>query len=274
MTSRTLRDRPRSPEEDRLFDLMRERAVYGLDDADSREFDRLTRTHDDVDVDCYDRTAAALDILFAERRAAPMPEHLKRRIAAGAPQAARSTPPVAKTGPAPRPTPTPAPIRASNRFAWTGWIAAAAASIVAILGWTREPAAPDAREVALELQREVDTAADRLVLPWKPTEDPAGRLVAGELHWSTALQKGYMSFRGLPANDPSRTQYQLWIFDAPRGTDHPVDGGVFDVAQGEVIVPIDAKIRVDDPSLFAVTAEQPGRVVVSKREHIVSLAQL
>jgi len=36
--------------------------------------------------------------------------------------------------------------------------------------------------------------------------------------------------------------------------------------------PIDAKIRVNDPALFAVTAEPPGGVVVSKREHIGALA--
>ena len=52
-----------------------------------------------------------------------------------------------------------------------------------------------------------------------------------------------------------------------------VDGGVFDVTStGEVIVPITAKLRVDDATLFAVTVEQPGGVVVSKREHIVVAA--
>ncbi len=271
---RPLRDRPVGPEEDRLFDLMRERAVHGLDDGDARELERLAERHADVDVECYDRAAAALDIVFADRRCAALPEGLKRRIANSAPRPARQADPRAE---APRAAAAPpAATRAqppSTWPMWSGWIVAAAATIAAILGWTRAPAAPDPAQIARLLQREVDAASDHLVLPMGPTDDPDGRNVAGELHWSTALQKGYMRFRGLPSNDPSRKQYQLWIFDKPRGTDHPVDGGVFDVAAAEAFVPIDAKIRVSDPALFAVTAEPPGGVVVSKREHIVSLAK-
>ncbi|MBL8861873.1 MAG: anti-sigma factor [Planctomycetes bacterium] len=280
---RPLRDRPEGPEEDRLFDLMRERAVHGLEDDELRELNRLAALHADVDVECYDRTAAALDLVFSGRRCPPLPEELKRRIASTAPRAVGAavrprpssvrvhSPPDSSPSMAPVPPP---PTRRANWPAWSGWIAATAAALVAVLGWTREPAPPDPTQVARVLQREVDAAPDCIVLPWKPTEDPDGRAVSGDLHWSTALQKGYMRFRGLPANDPAQKQYQLWIFDEPRGTDHPVDGGVFDVVGGEVVIPIDAKIRVNAPALFAVTAEPPGGVVVSKREHIISLAQL
>jgi len=278
---RPLRDRPDGPEEDRLFDLMRERAVHGLDDDEMRELNSLAAKHQDVDVECYDRAAAALDIVYSDRRCARIPEDLKRRIAASAPRPVRSevAPPARSAAPrdpaAPAVASPSAPARRpAATFPWAGWVAAAAATIVAIVGWTRDPAPKDPEQIAIDLQREVDSATDHLVLPWEPTEDPDGRNVSGELHWSTALQKGYMRFRGLPTNDPSQKQYQLWIFDKPRDPAHPVDGGVFDVASGEVIVPIDAKIHVNDPSLFAVTAEPPGGVVVSKREHIVSLAQL
>jgi anti-sigma-K factor RskA len=82
-----------------------------------------------------------------------------------------------------------------------------------------------------------------------------------------------MRFVGLAPNDPAKTQYQLWIFDRTRDQAFPVDGGVFDVtASGEVIVPITAKLHVDDATLFAVTVERPGGVVVSRREHIVVTA--
>jgi hypothetical protein len=40
------------------------------------------------------------------------------------------------------------------------------------------------------------------------------------------------------------------VFDVPRGAD-------------ELIVPIDAKLAVNDPAVFAITLEQPGGVVVS-----------
>jgi hypothetical protein len=41
-----------------------------------------------------------------------------------------------------------------------------------------------------------------------------------------------------------------------------------------VIVQIQPKIRVTAPTLFAVTIENPGGVVVSKREHIVVTAKI
>ncbi len=265
---RTLRDRPDGPEEDRLFDLMRDRAVHGLDDDGMRELNRLALLHQDIDVECYDRATAALEIVYADRRCTAMPEGLKVRIAAAAPGSMA----------APRVRAEHEDSRSVRRggstrtwIAWSGWIAAA---IVAVIAWMRGPSLPGRTVVTQSLVRAVDSAPDHLVLEWKPTEDTDGRTVSGEVHWSTVLQQGYMRFRGLPTNAPTQKQYQLWIFDEPRGTDHPVDGGVFDIAGEDVLVRIDAKIRVSRPALFAVTTEAPGGVVVSRREHIVSLAKL
>jgi hypothetical protein len=55
-----------------------------------------------------------------------------------------------------------------------------------------------------------------------------------------------------------------------------VDGGVFDVDRetGDVVVPITARLKVVEPTLFAVTIEKPGGVVVSKRERIVVTAAI
>lgn len=93
--------------------------------------------------------------------------------------------------------------------------------------------------------------------------------------WSDTEQRGYMRIRGLAANDVTRAQYQLWIFDPRRDERYPVDGGVFDIPAGseEVIVPIVAKLDVRGPTLFAVTVEAPGGVVVSARERIVLVAK-
>lgn len=71
-----------------------------------------------------------------------------------------------------------------------------------------------------------------------------------------------MRLTGLPVNTPTLTQYQLWIVDPARDPGR-VDGGVFDVAGGEVIVPIDAKLAVRSPAAFAITREKAGGVVVS-----------
>src|SRR4029077_12947770 len=115
------------------------------------------------------------------------------------------------------------------------------------------------------------TASDATRLSWHPTAEAAG--ASGDIVWSSSAQRGFMRFVGLPPNDPSKTQYQLWIFDRQRDQAYPVDGGVFDVTStGEVIVPIAAKLRVGDAALFAVTVERPGGVVVSRRVHIVVTA--
>ena len=94
----------------------------------------------------------------------------------------------------------------------------------------------------------------------------------GEVIWSDEKQEGYMKFKGLPVNDDSKEQYQLWIFENAKLEEHPKDGGVFDVTKdGEVIIPIDAKLKVSSPKAFAVTIEKPGGVVVSGREKIPAL---
>ena len=101
----------------------------------------------------------------------------------------------------------------------------------------------------------------------------ATQVVAGDVVWNDAQQEGYMRLRGLPVNDPTRAQYQLWIVDPARDK-HPVDGGVFDVAEGdEILVPIRAALRVDRPAAFVLTLEQPGGVVVSDGPHLVLAAR-
>jgi hypothetical protein len=114
--------------------------------------------------------------------------------------------------------------------------------------------------------------------PGRPGGGQKELAITGDVVWSDARQEGYLRFRGLPANDPKRYQYQLWIFDAGRDERFPVDGGVFDIARvtadGDVIVPIRAKLPVGRPGLFAVTRERPGGVVVSDRKEIACLAKV
>ena len=117
------------------------------------------------------------------------------------------------------------------------------------------------------------SAKDVTTLAWTPTKDPNGASATGDVVWSASAQRGYMRFVGLTPNDLKQIQYQLWIFDKDRDQAYPVDGGVFDVSStGEVIVPITARLKVNEPVLFAVTIEVPGGVVVSKRERIVVTA--
>ena len=84
--------------------------------------------------------------------------------------------------------------------------------------------------------------------------------IAGDIVWSDEKQAGYLRFRGLPINDATATCYQLWIFDEVQDKRTPIDGGIFDVtADGEVIIPINAKLETNGPNMFAITIETPRR---------------
>jgi hypothetical protein len=86
---------------------------------------------------------------------------------------------------------------------------------------------------------------------------------------------GFLRLRDLPLNDPRRAQYQVWIFDKNQDERYPIDGGVFDVDRsGDVVIPIRAAIRVSDPTMFAITVEKPGGVVVSRRDPIVLVGKI
>ncbi|MBK6751223.1 MAG: hypothetical protein IPG67_14780 [Acidobacteria bacterium] len=41
-------------------------------------------------------------------------------------------------------------------------------------------------------------------------------------------------------------------------------------ADGDVIIPIDAKLKAKNPAMFAITVEKPGGVVVSDRKKIAA----
>lgn len=135
---------------------------------------------------------------------------------------------------------------------------------VAFVVVRNEPAAlspgPDVTATRASL---VSEAPDVLTLPWAPPTAAGYEGVTGDVVWSQSRQQGYLRLANMPVNDPARRQYQLWIVDPDRDK-NPVDGGVFNVsATGEVIIPIQAKLQIRSPKAFAITAEQPGGVVVS-----------
>jgi anti-sigma-K factor RskA len=169
------------------------------------------------------------------------------------------------------------PRRAPKRLSAAAWSAALGWSIAAALVlWIalRAPAAPR-EDLAVMRERLLASASDLVRADWTASADPLAGDVNGDVVWSRSRQEGYMRLRRLPGNDPRQQQYQLWIFDKSRAEweARPVDGGVFDVAAGaEVIVPVSAKLEVREPALFAITLEQPGGVVVSRREHLLATA--
>ncbi len=119
--------------------------------------------------------------------------------------------------------------------------------------------APDHRTPsAAQVSRLLAGAPDVVRATWRAAQ-PGCERVAGEAAWSDARQAGLLVLRGLPANDPHRRQYQLWIIDQRSGT--PVDGGVFDIPSGdEVLIPFAPRVPVRTPRAFAITLAPPGGV--------------
>jgi hypothetical protein len=257
-----------NPSMDRLLELLSDRAVQPLSPAEQDELDAIAAVFEGFDLECMDRTAAALSAGLAAREPAAVPAAVRQRLkASGAAWvAANADPGTIRFVPDAR-------VRRIRYAAWTGWLAAAAALLLAFAGWMgrgRSEVAPHQGLAALRRMPDVQSVA------WSagPSASECGN-PTGEVVWSASRQQGYMVFRGMKANDPTREQYQLWIFDSARDARHPVDGGVFDVTgNGEVVVPIRPKLPVRDATLFAVTVEQPGGVVVSDRARIPVLAQV
>jgi len=176
-------------------------------------------------------------------------------------------------------------------WAWGGWLAAAASLVVALIITNQQQpvATPAAGDPAARLAAAPDAVAadfapiDKAGLA--PEPHPLARSVEGQIRWADSADVGEMRIAGVEPNDPSEFQYQLWIFDAerPQGdypgaegllSQFPVDGGVFNVTdEGEIVIPVEAKLPVGKAALFAITKEPPGGAVVSDRD-IVFVAAL
>jgi anti-sigma-K factor RskA len=269
--------------EERLLDLLCKQVSEGLTVEEQRELEKLeVSVETSVDLHSLEITAAAIS-MSAVGTGESLPDHLKSGILAGADEFfAKSQ--ATKPMPAVRTTDEPS----TSVWGWLGWAATAAASIALVasifyyqqqmstmqaqIDEMRKPAPPEPT-MAQKRDQMIREARDLTRASWTKGNVKDMDSVSGEVVWSDEKQTGYMTFRGLPPNDPNREAYQLWIFEQADLEAHPKDGGVFNVAEnGEVIVPIEAKLKTVSPKAFAVTVEKPGGVVVSGREKIAALA--
>ncbi|HEY7379305.1 MAG TPA: anti-sigma factor [Steroidobacteraceae bacterium] len=266
---------------ERLLDLLVKQATDGVTSAEQLELDRLLARHDGADPQFIERIAAALS-LAGDLPDEALPAGLRARIEA---QALKELPAAPSNVTALRPRSTERPHSGGGRL---GWLAAAACLVLAVTAWwprLRDMVEPPARVTQMP-PRELSAAEQRLALlqngatvshaDWSNTDDPGSQGVKGDVVWDNNTQRGFIRFTGLAANDPKQSQYQLWIFDARRDDRYPIDGGVFDIPPNaaEVVLPINARLAVNEPAAFAVTIEKPGGVVVSAREHVVALAKI
>lgn len=262
---------------ERINDLLAERALLGLSAEDEQELAHLLEDSSG-DHDSFETTAARITLAFHPSPLEPLPLELRARIE----KAASSHIGAATVEPTPkieveRPLDSSRQSRFREMAAWL--VAAACLLIVAAVLWHDRSSTP--MPASVERAKLLAKAPDLVETPWTATGDPAARKATGDVVWSTSEQAGYMRFKGLAVNDPSKNEYQLWIFDSKQDPRYPIDGGVFDVgpatidqATGDAIVPIHATLRVVSPKMFAVTVEKPGGVVVSSRDRIAVVAKV
>lgn len=231
------------------------------DDELQSHVDRVTEGIDPAaEAAALERAAAAATTgLLRERGLPPVPAALSERLKADLENFVHTDRKVVR------------PRFGSAVATWTGWMAAAAClAWLLIVGPSRNPSGNQApvAELAQRLQ------SDGNVLKVSFTPGPAGE--GGEVLWSNQRQEGVLALHGIPPNDPRREQYQLWIVDPRRDAKFPVDGGVFDVpsAGGTIWIPVDAKLRIEQPTAFVITREQPGGVVKSQAATPVLVASV
>jgi len=286
-----------SEEQDKLFDLLTKKALYGLDEAEQRELDAFDMAVVERELASLELTAAAIGMAGLDT-SEPLPAHLREQIAedakfivgVGAETAAPAGAAAADPWPpAPKFTEYEEKTSSGGWFGWLGWAAAAAACVALALNvWftqfrpVQQPieqaqVQPSPRPLTLAEQREELLRSGGTIVQanWAPGNVKDIKDISGDIVWSEDKQTGFMRFRGLPVKGAPDYCYQLWIFDKVQDEKTPVDGGIFDVTtDGEIIVPINAKLQVTGPQMFAITIERHGGVVVSKREKIAALAKV
>jgi len=280
-------------DKEKMLELLSGQALSDLSEAELAELAELEKLFPELKSDDSFEIAASRVSLTNLDISEPMPAHLQAKILADADQffAAQETNVSTQEN-----VSTPETEEEYQKtfafeprrsiWQWLGWAVAAAAGVVLAVNlwvtwlnprveriYVQQQVTPTPTPSALQQREQLLAAADvvktTLTNPKNPSE------VLGDVAWSDSAQKGFVRLRGVPVNDKAREQYQLWIFASNQDPKTPVDGGVFDVgAGGEVIIPIDAKIKVQKPTLFAVTAEKPGGVVVSKQEKIMAIAKV
>jgi anti-sigma-K factor RskA len=271
--------------EEQRLDLLIKRAVSGLSDQEQAKLDEFEREEMNAPDQSLEITVAALSLIDADRDAA-MPAGLRSKVLSDAYHwfDAQHGPARQPAGSEPHFSPD---VPARSFWGWFGWAAAAAACIALVANiWVTRfrpaevardvtPTPTPVRKIGPEQMREqlISSAPDLIRVNIGPGTmkdlKPAGDVV-----WSDAGQSGYLRLAGLPKNDPGKETYQLWIVAENQDPKTPVDGGVFDVSSdGEVIIPIDPRVKVSNPKAFAITVEKPGGVVVSKQEKVAALGK-
>jgi hypothetical protein len=263
--------------DERMLDLLADRALFGLDAAEARELDALLRSHEAGMRDEFERLAAATAVAVGGP-AGEMSPDLRARLRDDARRFAGGGVPVAVRSGHPW-----LPVDLRGGLILMGTVAAAACLFVMVSGTGRDdapapgpgtevvqdppaatpavPAVQPARLPTPALQREEMLASvrDAQTLDCVAAgDDDAGQESAGDVVWSDQRRRGFLRVKGLARSEPGSDRYRIWILDGSKGK--PISGGVFQVTDGggEVVVPILPQSPVHGPTMFVVAAEEPG----------------
>ena len=270
--------------QEQMLDLLLKKAVHGLVAAEQRELDLFDAKTAAEELRSFEMTAAAISVA-GNSNEEHMPAHLYAKILAESEEfigAAAPWPPVKIHGE------EKAGSVGSSWFGWLGWAAAAAACIALAFNLWITPTpqnnqanikpTPEAPKVLTPAQMRDEmmrSGVEMVKANLSPGNMKELNAVAGDVVWSDVKQAGYVRVKGLPMNDKAKETYQLWIFDKTQDPRKPIDGGTFDVdSNGEVVIPIDAKLKAQGAAMFAITMEKAGGVVVSDRKKVAALAKV
>lgn len=266
-----------SRDEQHLQELLAGKVLGDLSTEEMQEFGELFSAPHSKDLQELEQAAASLQWALSDASKPALPDSLRRRIAS----ASESLVVAIETQPNRLSVARRIDASSISEFRWRegiAWLAVAASLFIASQLWlSNNPLQqPSTKMLSAAESRSAMLAQmpDLIRVDWSSGKTPFDNSVSGDVVWSNTNQAGFMRFVGMPPNDPAQEQYQLWIIDPERDAE-PIDGGVFDIASnGEVVVPIQAKLKVLKPAAFAITIEKPGGVVVSTQERLPLLAQV
>lgn len=205
-----------------------------------------------------------------------------------------------------RASPVTAPRFRVARREVVAWSAAVACLLLALLAWSRKPASDPlpgsvpnqpvvAQQVPVpnpavdsETQRPkvaptnaqlrdqlLASARDVVHIRLVSGDEPGAEQARGEIVWSSEQQMGFLCLQGLPRNEPSNTQYQLWVVDAGPMTSGLVDAGVFnpEPEAGELILPIRGNLLVPHWRMLVINVETLGGGGASKSIPLLARAE-
>ena len=273
---------------EKMLDLLTAKATGRISEEEARQLKELEEMFSEFKDDHSFELAAAAIGLINLKTDEPLPAHLRNRILDDAEQylvadAKDISEQKSSETEEYQKTLTFAP----KRSIWQslGWVFAAAACIaLAVVIWNKPRVeyvqapppqiTPTPTPNANEQRQQLLASSNDLVQKSWTDFDPKKPLnVRGDFVWSNSAQKGFARFQNMPVNDKSKETYQIWIFDETQK--NPISAGVFDADQtGEIIIPMEAAIRVEKPTMIGITVEKPGGVMVSDLSKVMAVAKI